>query len=83
MRSDRCTAKSCRHVACCGVTANGRRVASVVDSQRCHAAVLYGDERCAMTREDRSNYCLHHASPNHDAGIGAFYDDPKRVEKGD
>lgn len=59
-QSDRCAITPCRHVACCGITANGRRIAPAFDSQRCQAAVLYGDEQCAMTREDRSSYCEHH-----------------------
>ena len=50
----------CRHVACTGLTVHGARVIAPIESQRCKASVLYGDEQCILTREDRSNYCAHH-----------------------
>jgi len=50
----------CNSVACTGLTVHGARVVAPIESQRCEAAVLYGNERCVMTREDRDNYCAHH-----------------------
>ncbi len=53
-------ARECTHVACRGVTATGARIIPPVDSERCQADVLYGDEQCALTRRTRENYCDHH-----------------------
>jgi hypothetical protein len=50
----------CSHSACTGYTVHGARIVAPIESQRCQADVLYGDERCVMTREDRDSLCSHH-----------------------
>lgn len=49
--------RTCPAEACRGVFAH---TSKVPESERCSAAVLYGDARCRLTREARASLCAHH-----------------------
>lgn len=52
--------RTCTALACRGVTPDGWPIKRPVDSERCTASVLYGDEQCVMTRLAGTGKCAHH-----------------------